>query len=119
MEKICVLDEEKLCDDCGECVTCDLDPKKLCDNCMKCVNKSGVDYLAIEIDEVINATSPDGAGEFPARAPKIKAASPDSANEFSANKAATAKAAGAPKAEAAKAPAVRGIRVRKPRNAPS
>ena len=57
MTKYCVLDESKICDDCGECGVCDLDPNKLCDNCMKCV-QSGADYNAIEIDEIID----DGTG---------------------------------------------------------
>lgn len=51
MEKRCVLDESKICDECGECQRCDLDPSKICDNCMKCV-QSGADYNAIEIDEI-------------------------------------------------------------------
>jgi len=51
MEKFCVLDESKICNDCGECQKCDLDPNKICDNCMKCVH-SGADYSAIEIDEI-------------------------------------------------------------------
>lgn len=54
MEKMCVLDDSKRCDDCGECQRCDLDPNKICDNCMKCVN-SGADYSAIEIDEVFES----------------------------------------------------------------
>ena len=57
MSKYCVLDETKLCNDCGECSVCDLDPNKLCDNCMKCLN-TGADYTAIEIDEIID----DGTG---------------------------------------------------------
>ncbi len=52
-EKRCVLDDSKLCDDCGECNVCDLDPNKICDNCMKCL-KTGADYNAIEIDEIID-----------------------------------------------------------------
>ena len=52
MEKRCVLDEAKLCDDCGECNVCDLDPNKICDNCMRCL-KSDADYRAVEIDEII------------------------------------------------------------------
>ena len=56
-EKYCVLDETKLCDDCGECNVCDLDPNKICDNCMKCLN-TGADYNAVEIDEIID----DGTG---------------------------------------------------------
>jgi len=55
-EKRCVLDDYKICDDCGECQRCDLDPDKICDNCMKCVN-SGADYSAIEIDEVFESES--------------------------------------------------------------
>lgn len=50
--KVCLLNEEKFCDDCGECTRCDLNPDKLCDNCMKCI-QSDADYKAIEIDEVI------------------------------------------------------------------
>ena len=46
-----MLDERKICDECGDCQRCDLDPNKICDNCMKCVN-SGADYSAIEIDKV-------------------------------------------------------------------
>ena len=60
-EKRCVLDDSKLCDDCGECNVCDIDPNKICDNCMKCL-ETGADYNAIEIDEIID----DGtaAGEY-------------------------------------------------------
>ena len=46
--KYCVLDETKLCDDCGECTVCDLDPNKICDNCMKCMGDE-VDFRAITI----------------------------------------------------------------------
>ena len=52
-----MLDETKICDDCGECNMCDLDPNKICDNCMECL-KTGADYNAIEIDEIID----DGTG---------------------------------------------------------
>lgn len=57
MTKYCMLDETKVCDDCGECNVCDLDPNKICDNCMKCL-QTGADYNAIEIDEIID----DGTG---------------------------------------------------------
>ena len=57
MEKRCVLDESKLCDECGECNRCDLNPDKICDNCMACL-RTGAEYNAIEIDEVID----DGSG---------------------------------------------------------
>ena len=51
MDKMCLLVDGKICDNCGECQRCDLDPEKICDNCMKCVN-SGADYAAIEIDDI-------------------------------------------------------------------
>ena len=35
--RLCVLDESKLCDGCGECDRCDLDPSKICDNCCRCI----------------------------------------------------------------------------------
>ena len=57
----CVLDESKLCDECGECERCDLDPNKICDNCMKCLSSSGADYLAIEVDDIIESESDDKA----------------------------------------------------------
>ena len=59
MTKYCLLDETKVCDDCGECNVCDLDPNKICDNCMKCL-QTGADYNAIEIDEIIE----DGSSEY-------------------------------------------------------
>jgi hypothetical protein len=78
MEKRCFLDEEKLCVDCGQCMMCDLDPEKLCDNCMRCVKKSDADYLAIEIDEVIDGTSPDDVqpNRSPAKPSAAKAIRP-------------------------------------------
>lgn len=50
--KMCILEENKICDDCGQCNVCDLDPTKICDNCMKCIH-TGAEYNAIEIDEII------------------------------------------------------------------
>lgn len=51
MSKKCVLDEEKICDECGECDYCDLNPFKRCDNCGKCID-SGDEYREIKIDEI-------------------------------------------------------------------
>lgn len=53
---MCVLEDGKICDDCGKCNMCDLDPTKICDNCMKCIH-SGAEYNAIEIDEIITDES--------------------------------------------------------------
>ncbi len=51
-EKMCVLVDGKICEDCGECMRCDLDPEKICDNCMKCVFNDA-EYRAIAIDDII------------------------------------------------------------------
>lgn len=56
MEKRCVLDEDMICNNCGDCLRCDLDPDKICDNCMKCV-KSDADYNAVSIDRIITGES--------------------------------------------------------------
>lgn len=56
--KLCVLDDSHFCIDCGECNRCDLDPNKTCDNCMRCLKTSGADYLAVEIDEIIEDEQP-------------------------------------------------------------
>lgn len=62
--KICVLDDKKICDDCGDCGRCDLNPEKICDNCMKCV-KTDAEYNAVEIDEIIEAdTLPDEYSDY-------------------------------------------------------
>lgn len=52
MLKHCVINELKLCDNCGECNCCDLDPNKLCDNCCKCLSKDGTDadYRSVSIN---------------------------------------------------------------------
>ena len=54
-KRMCVLDETKVCDNCGECDRCDLDPNKICDNCMKCLKSDGAEYRAIQIDGVETA----------------------------------------------------------------
>ena len=51
MAKHCVLDENKICDECGECNYCDLNPFKLCDNCGKCIG-ANEEYRELKIDEL-------------------------------------------------------------------
>ena len=46
----CIFDENKICDNCGECEFCDLDPTKLCDNCGKCIQMN--DFVSIKIDSI-------------------------------------------------------------------
>lgn len=50
--KQCLLDEAKICNDCGECDRCDLDPNKKCDNCGQCIAFEH-DYISVSIDEII------------------------------------------------------------------
>ncbi len=52
MSEKCVLDENKICNDCGECDKCDIDPSKKCDNCGKCIGMDA-DSRAIEIEDII------------------------------------------------------------------
>ena len=47
----CVLDDDKICDGCGECEICDINPEKLCDNCGKCLEIR--DDAVIKIDAII------------------------------------------------------------------
>ena len=52
MNEKCILDESKLCNDCGECEVCDLDGNKICNNCGKCIGLDA-DSRAIEIEDVV------------------------------------------------------------------
>ena len=52
MNEKCILDESKLCNDCGECDVCDLDSNRVCDNCGKCIGLDA-DSRAIEIEDVV------------------------------------------------------------------
>jgi len=49
--KMCMLEDDKVCDGCGECDRCDLDPEKICDNCMKCV-QGDAEFRGIMIDGI-------------------------------------------------------------------
>ncbi|MHB8171079.1 MAG: hypothetical protein ACYDG6_05995 [Thermincolia bacterium] len=51
MSKNCILEDNKICDNCCECNICDLDSKKQCNNCAKCIDCP--DYRVIEIEEII------------------------------------------------------------------
>ena len=49
--KECVLHDNKICNNCGECDRCDLNPLKICDNCGKCL-ESEYDYNAVKITSI-------------------------------------------------------------------
>lgn len=53
MNKQCILNSKKECDNCGECDRCDLNSNKKCDNCGKCLELEGYDMKAIKIDEIL------------------------------------------------------------------
>ncbi len=48
---VCILDDNKDCDNCCDCFICDLNPEKLCNNCAQCLKIA--DYNGIEISEII------------------------------------------------------------------
>lgn len=52
MTKMCMLEENKICDNCLECDYCDLNPGKICDNCAKCIADEA-EYKVIDIDEIV------------------------------------------------------------------
>jgi len=58
--KRCVLDETRLCINCGDCERCTLDPEKICDNCCKCLEEPD-GYRAISLAEWAHMRP--GAGE--------------------------------------------------------
>lgn len=54
MVKKCMLEDNKICDNCLECDICDLDPNKVCDNCAKCID-SDEKYRSVTVEELIEA----------------------------------------------------------------
>lgn len=53
MAKMCIFDDKKVCDNCGDCIYCDIYPNKICDNCGDCL-KEDYDSKAIKIDGILN-----------------------------------------------------------------
>ena len=56
--KKCILYDNKMCDNCGECNMCDLDPKKVCDSCGVCLDMDD-DYNTMDIDLVMEENLDD------------------------------------------------------------
>lgn len=52
MIKKCILDDNKICDECGDCDACDLNPFKKCTNCGRCIETDD-EYREIKIDKII------------------------------------------------------------------
>ncbi|MBE7022859.1 MAG: hypothetical protein E7412_00145 [Ruminococcaceae bacterium] len=58
-KKMCILYDNRICDNCGECNMCDLDPKKVCDSCGACL-ETDEDYNTLDVDLVYeNADDPE------------------------------------------------------------
>ena len=52
---MCVLEDDKKCNECGECDRCDLDPSKICDNCGACISEYNTNekgFVEIPIDKI-------------------------------------------------------------------
>lgn len=47
----CLIEEDKICDNCCQCFICDLDSNKICDNCASCLALP--DYNGIIIENII------------------------------------------------------------------
>ena len=62
--KYCILDNKKICDDCGECNVCDLDPNKICDNCCRCIQKEYTDQIQISLNDLYAKMEQQGNPEF-------------------------------------------------------
>lgn len=60
--KKCILYDNKICSDCGECLICDLDPNKRCDNCGKCIEESGDQEFLSMLVHASNSEEDDYSG---------------------------------------------------------
>ena len=59
-KRMCELEENKICTNCGACDMCDLDPTKVCDNCGKCLDYLETDekgYVHVPVDKIITDQS--------------------------------------------------------------
>ena len=53
IDKKCIFDDKKNCENCGECEVCDLDSNKICDNCGSCLGEKNFETRALKVDEII------------------------------------------------------------------
>ena len=61
--KHCLLDENKICDECTECDRCDLNPDKLCDNCCKCIDPQE-ENLVLPITDIVTEKETEYLDEY-------------------------------------------------------
>jgi len=58
-KRMCVMEDNVICSNCGACDMCDLDPTKVCDNCGKCLDILATDekgYVSVPIDKIITSS---------------------------------------------------------------
>ena len=62
--KKCILYDDRICNDCGECQRCDLDPSKICDNCGKCLVKNDEEFRSVVLraEELNDTMHMEGSG---------------------------------------------------------
>lgn len=86
-KRICILDETKICDDCGECDRCDLDPNKICDNCCLCIamEDEGKEFRSLTVNKdsfsVFSKPVRDVAPLYKKAEPKKKSCEPEFIDE--------------------------------------
>lgn len=61
--KKCVIDDTKVCTECGDCDRCDLDPNKICDNCCKCLD-SDEPFLNVPVADIVTEQANDYLKEY-------------------------------------------------------
>ncbi len=67
--KKCILYDDRICNDCGECLRCDLDPNKICDNCGKCLVVNNDEFRSVilradELDDTMHPETCDDDSEY-------------------------------------------------------
>lgn len=66
-KRMCVLEDDVVCTNCGSCDMCDLDPNKVCDNCGKCLDMLKTDekgYVHVPVDKIITESDEISVEDF-------------------------------------------------------
>ena len=66
-KRMCVMEDDTLCTNCGACDMCDLDPNKVCDNCGKCLDILETDekgYVHVPVDKIITESDDMSVEDF-------------------------------------------------------
>lgn len=66
-KRMCVMEDNAICTNCGSCDMCDLDPTKVCDNCGKCLDILETDekgYVHVPVDKIITESDDMSVEDF-------------------------------------------------------